>query len=334
MKRTTRLIVSTVALAATVTGVAAAASSPTVATGGATKITHFAATLNATVNPNGNETGYVFQYGVTSAYGQSTNSHSAGGGTAPVKVADGISGLTPGTVYHYRVAALNRTGGALGADHTFRTIGPPPALVATGAAVNVTSSTATVTGSVTTNGAATEWVVQYGVTTAYGAQTFGQVVANSPTAVPVSVTLTGLAPATLFHYRLVGYHGSSVVSYGGDGTFFTEPLQRPKPRLSAHTKPSVARHRPYAFTTVGSLGGAMSIPPFARCAGNVGVRYYRGRQQIGFVVVPVGSNCQFMAQASFRHVRGVGPTPVRIRVDFRGNGYVAPASHTDHVIVR
>jgi len=42
MKRTTRLIVSTVALAATVTGVAAAASSPTVATGGATKITHFA----------------------------------------------------------------------------------------------------------------------------------------------------------------------------------------------------------------------------------------------------------------------------------------------------
>jgi hypothetical protein len=334
MKRTTRLIVSAVLVAATVTGVAAAASSPTVTTGAATRIAHSTATLNATVNPNGNETGYVFQYGVTNAYGQSTSGHSAGGGTAPVKVAVGIGGLTPGTVYHYRVNALNRTGGAFGADHTFKTTGPPPALVATGAAVNITSSTATVTGSVTTNGAATEWVVQYGVTTAYGSETFGQVVPDSPTAVPVSVTLTGLAPATLFHYRLVGYHGSSVVSYGGDGTFFTQPLTRPEPHVTAHTRPSVARHRPYAFTTVGSLGGASSIPSFVRCSGNVGLRYYRGRHQIGFVVVPVGSSCEFTVQISFRHVRGVGPTPVRIRVAFRGNGYVAPASHTDHVVVR
>jgi hypothetical protein len=52
------------------------------------------------------------------------------------------------------------------------------------------------------------------------------------------------------------------------------------------------------------------------------------------VVVPVGSNCQFSAQASFRHIRGVGPTPLKIRVWFRGNGYIAPVKHTDNVLVR
>ena len=333
MKRTTRLIIAALVLAVTVTGVAAAASSPTVTTGAATKIGHFSATLNGTVNPNGNETGYVFQYGLTNAYGQSTNSHSAGGGTAAVKAASAISGLTPGTVYHYRIAALNRSGGAFGAEHTFKTTGPPPALVATGSAVSVSSSTATVTGSVTTNGANTTWVLQYGVTTAYGSQTFGQVVTKTPNAVPVSVTLTGLAPSTLFHYRLVGYHGS-VASYGADGTFFTEPLTRPKPRLTAHTKPAIARHRPYVFTTVGSLGGATLIPSYARCTGNVGLRYYVHRHEIGFVVVPVGPNCEFTAQTSFRHIRGVGPTELKIRVWFRGNGYVATVNHTDHLMVR
>ena len=333
MKRITRLIVAVAVVAATVTGVAAAASSPTVATGAATNITHFGATLNGTVNPNGNETGYVFQYGVTNAYGQSTNTRSVGAGTTAVKAAAAIGGLTPGTIYHYRIAALNRSGGAVGADHTFRTTGPPPALVTTGSAVNVSSSTATVTGSVTTNGANTTWVVQYGVTTAYGSQTFGQVVTKTPNAVPVSVTLTGLAPSTLFHYRLVGYHGS-VASYGADGTFFTEPLIRPKPQLTAHTKPSIARHRPFVFTTVGSLGGATYIPSYARCTGNVGLRYYVRRRQIGFVVVPVGPDCQFTAQTSFRHIRGVGPTPLKIKVSFRGNGYIAPVNHTDHVTVR
>jgi hypothetical protein len=333
MKRSTRLLVAVAVGVATATGIAAAAASPTVVTGVATKITDFGATLNGAVNPDGSATTYAFQFGVTTSYGQSSGSHSAGGGTAAVKAAAAIGGLTPGTVYHYRIAALNRFGGAFGADRTFKTTGPPPALVTTGAAVDVTSSTANVTGSVTTNGANTTWVVQYGLTTAYGSQTFGQVVTKMPSAVPVSVTLTGLAPSTLFHYRLVGYHGP-VASYGADGTFFTEPVVRPKPHLTAHTKPSTARHRPFVFTTVGSLGGATFIPSYARCAGNVGLRYYVHRRQIGFVVAPVGSTCQFSAQASFRHIRGVGPTPLRIRVWFRGNGYIAPVNHTDHVMVR
>src|SRR5947209_20161743 len=45
---------------------------PAAATGQATSVTQTAATLNGTVNPNGQDTTYSFQYGTSSGYGQST----------------------------------------------------------------------------------------------------------------------------------------------------------------------------------------------------------------------------------------------------------------------
>ncbi len=331
MKRITKLLVAVAAIAATITGVAIAASSPTVSTDAATQVGTTSATLRATINPNGSATGYTFQYGVTSAYGLTTHSHSAGHGTKRVSVSSSVTGLTPGTIYHYRVAALNKSGAALGVDRTFTTAGHPPAAVVTGAAVNVGKTTATVTGSVNPNGAPTAWAVQYGLTTGYGVQTFAQTLANVSSPLPVSVQLSGLASATLFHYRVVAYHGASVASAGGDQTFFTQPERRPRPRLSARTTPSRDRTAPYVFSTGGTLHGAGFIPASSRCSGNTGIRYYQGRRQIGFIVVPVGPDCKFSAQATFRRLRGHGPTPVRIMIDFRGNGYIAPAKSTNHV---
>lgn len=332
MKRTTKLVVAAVGLAATITGVAVAASSPTVSTRPATRISKFGARLNGVVNPNASRTGYVFDYGVTSAYGLVTPGHSAGRGTKPIRVGVGVGGLVPGTIYHYRIVALSRFGTAVGADHRFKTKGPPPPGVVTGPPVTVGKTTATATGTVSTNGAATTWTVQYGPSTAYGFQTIGQLIPNSPTPTPVSVALSGLAPRTLFHYRLVGLHGLRVVSYGADATFYTEPLKRPKPRLTTKTTPSRDRHRPFVFTTTGGLHGFSWMPASVRCTGSVGVRYFRGRRQISFALVPVSPNCTFAAQARFRHLRGRGLRPVRIKISFRGNGYLRPVSHTHTVI--
>ncbi len=331
MKRTAQLLVALVAGAATITGVAVAASSPTVSTGATAKVGDTTATLQGTVNPNGNKTAYVFQYGLTSAYGASTASRSIGHGTKTVQVAVTVGGLTPGTVYHYRVAALNRAGGAVGRDRSFTTSGHPPAAVVTGVAVGVGKTVATVTGSVNPEGATTTWVVQYGLSASYGMQTFPQNLPAVSSPLGVSLQLVGLAPATLFHYRIVAYHGTNVVSAGGDQTFFTEPELRPTPTLRAHTTPSRARTRPYVFTTNGTLSGAGFIPASARCTGNVGLRYYANGRQIGFVVVPVGLDCRFSAQDSFRRLRGPTPAGVRITVDFRGNGYLRPVGRTDHV---
>ena len=106
---------------------AAGAASPSVTTGGATSVTRNSAVLNATINPGGQRTVYVFQYGLTTAYGAQTARKSAGSGTANVAVKTGISKLTSGTVYHYRVVATNAQGTSTGKDRQFKTAGQPPA---------------------------------------------------------------------------------------------------------------------------------------------------------------------------------------------------------------
>lgn len=332
MRRIAGFLAAVAAPLALTAGVALAASSPTVSTGAPKSVSNSAETLTGTVNPNGNQTGYVFQYGLTNAYGLGSNSHSAGGGTKPVKAAATITGLTPGTVYHYRLDALSKAGGAVGSDRTFKTSGHPPANVVTGAPSDVRKEQATVTGTVTPNGAPTTWVVQYGLNTGYGLQTFPQSAGSGTTPVPVSATIPGLSPASLFHYRVVAYHGG-VASAGADQTFFTRPIRRPRPRLSATTKPRVARKAPYTFTTNGSLHGASFIPASSRCTGTVVLSYFKGRRQVGLVVAPVGSNCAFTAQNSFRprHI-GRGAVPLRIVIHYGGNGYLAPADHTNFVI--
>src|SRR5215210_1975086 len=106
---------------------AAGAASPSVTTGGASSVTRSSAALNATINPGGQRTVYNFQYGVTTAYGATTVTKSAGSGTARVAVKTGIANLTSGTVYHYRVVATNPQGQAIGKDRQFKTAGQPPA---------------------------------------------------------------------------------------------------------------------------------------------------------------------------------------------------------------
>lgn len=332
MKRTIRSLLAFAMLGLVVTGVAMAASSPTVRTDRATNITDTSATLTATVNPNGNQTGFDFQYGLTSAYGQASPSRPVGSGTKSIPVTAKIIGLTPGTLYHYHVAALNRAGAASGADRTFTTTGHPPAAVVTGPPVSVGKTVATVTGSINPEGAVTQWVIQYGLDTNYGAQTNpAQTLAPTTTSLPVSATLSGLSPATLFHYRVVAFHNGNVASAGADATFFTEPSRRPKPRLSARTRPGRDRHRPYAFSTSGTLAGAGFIPATSRCSGTVKLGYFLGRRRIGTVVAPVGPDCRFTADNSFRRIKAATPATIRIKIHFNGNGYIAPADRTNSV---
>jgi hypothetical protein len=334
MKRTPKLLVAAVVIAAFVAGVAGvavAASSPTVVTATATNVTETTAVLNGRIIPNGSTTDYVFSYGPTTAYGAVTPAHSAGAGIKTVDVARVVTGLTPGTVYHYRISASNGAGSGTGADRTFTTTGHPPAAVVTGGTINVGTTVATPTGSINPEGALTSWVVEYGLSTAYGYETQSADLAGVEQPLAVSALLAGLSPETLFHYRIVAYHGTSVISTGADATFFTEPATRLKPNLSAHTSPSRAKRSPYTFTTSGTLGGAGAIPALQRCSGNVGIRFYNGRRQLAFVVAPVGTDCHFSVAATFRRLFGKGVVPLKVRVDYRGNGYVAPATRTDHV---
>ena len=99
---------------------------PTVRTGDAGDVTSSSVTVSGTVNPNGQDTSYHFEYGTTTDYGQSTSSSGAGSGSSAVPVTASLSGLDPGTTYHYRLVAGNATGTTQGADRTFTTTAPPP----------------------------------------------------------------------------------------------------------------------------------------------------------------------------------------------------------------
>jgi hypothetical protein len=82
------------------------------------------AVIQGEINPNGLETTYMVQYGTSAAYGSSTPGSVA---IAPLKTAQGtitaLVGLTPGTTYHYRLAATNQAGTTYGQDATFTTTG-------------------------------------------------------------------------------------------------------------------------------------------------------------------------------------------------------------------
>jgi hypothetical protein len=333
LSRTFRLLIAMIAVGLTSVAVAAAASTPTITGESVANVADTTATLTATINPNGSATGYSFQYGPTNAYGFSTNSHRIGAGSHPVAVHINVTGLTPGTAYHFHVVALNGAGTASGTDKVFTTTGPPPAAVVTGPPVSVGKTVATVTGSINPQGAPTTWAVQYGVSTNYGSQTIPpQPLAAVATSLPVSVVLSGLAPGTLFHYRLVAYHGGGITSAGADATFFTEPSTRPKPRLTVRTSPARDRKKPFVFTTTGKLGGAGSIPSASKCSGTASLKYYIGRKKIGSVAAQVGPDCSFSGQNSFRRVHAATPAQVTIKVHFNGNGYIAPVDKTNTVI--
>ena len=224
-------------LAITVT---AAGAAPTVTTAAASAITTAGATLNGSVNPNGLATTYYFQYGTTTTYGSQTASTSAGSGTAAVNVNAAITGLTAGTLYHFRLVATNSAGTTNGADLTFTTSAPQnPPTVTTSAATAITTAGATLNGSVNPNGLATTYYFQYGTTTTYGSQTASTSAGSGSAAVNVNAAVTGLTAGTLYHFRLVATSSAGSTN-GADLTFTTTTAQSP-PTVTTSAASSVGQ---------------------------------------------------------------------------------------------
>src|ERR1700744_2915091 len=65
------------------------------------------ATLVGGVYPNALDTTYYWQYGTSTAYGHQTTPQDVGSGPEPGTAQAGLSGLTPGVTYHYRLVATN-----------------------------------------------------------------------------------------------------------------------------------------------------------------------------------------------------------------------------------
>lgn len=159
------------------------------------------------------------EYGKTTSYGNQTPLDSALVTSHSVD----LSGLSPGTTYHYRVKSKDAAGNsAVSGDKTFTTAAEEdttPPTISNTQAKNITETQATITWN--TNEPATSQV-EYGTTKSYGSST----PLDSSLVTFHSVKLSGLFPETLYHYRVKSKDAKGNLRTSGDKTFTTsgEPL--------------------------------------------------------------------------------------------------------------
>lgn len=175
--------------------------------------------VRGVINPNHTQTSWHVDYGTDTTYGSSTSPDaSAGAGTSDLPVNALIDGLAPSTTYHYRITADNGASGAQhGPDGTFTTAPARPA-----SAIDVSTSHATLVGTIDPHGVATTYHFEYGQSASYGRSTSESEGGSGSGEETVTAGIDGLEPSTTYHVRVVATSGSDSWS-GADGTFTTPP---------------------------------------------------------------------------------------------------------------
>jgi hypothetical protein len=108
---------------------AALAPPPVVNTGYPVAVTASGTTLRGSITANGSGLDYYFEYGATQKYGAQTASTPLGTGAKTIHVSAAIAGLSPYTIYHFRLVAVGPRGATYGADRSFSTAKIPLSIV-------------------------------------------------------------------------------------------------------------------------------------------------------------------------------------------------------------
>ena len=194
-------------------------------------ITINSATLKGTVNPNLLSTTVSFEWGTSISYGNTiivTESPISVSTSSDVSV--DLTGLTPGTTYHFRINATNDLGITNSDDMQFTTLGQVPAITNQNSS-EVTVNASTITGSVNPNYLSTTVSIEWGTSINYGnTVSYAQNPLTGSTPISISSTLTGLTSGTTYHFRISATNALGT-SKGNDLTFLTlggVPLAQPK----------------------------------------------------------------------------------------------------------
>jgi NHL repeat/WD40-like Beta Propeller Repeat len=183
------------------------------------------AAVAGSINPDGFDTTYQIDYGTSTSYGSSSTPVDIGSGLVDQATSDNLTGLSPGTTYHYRVTAQNSQGIVHSADQTFTT--QPIAGVSLSVS-DVTATSATLRAQLNPLGTDSNYHFDYGASAANGSSVpapDGGIGSGSDD-VPVSQHLSELAPNTVYHYR-VTVSNSFGTLHSADHTFTTQPLASP-----------------------------------------------------------------------------------------------------------
>ena len=178
-------------------------------------LTEFSAGLTPNEGPQDIEAGadgnlYFTESSTGGALGQITTSGA---------ITQFTSGLT-GAPYYITAGADGNIWFTENADDRVGRLTVAPAAV-TLAPLAITETAATLAGKVTPNTQATSYRFDWGSTTSYGTSTAVTPAGSGASALAVTASISGLASASTYHYRLVATNGSGT-SNGADSVFTTQ----------------------------------------------------------------------------------------------------------------
>jgi hypothetical protein len=193
---------------------------PVVSVCSVSSIARTTATLNGKVNAVNLSTLVTIEYGTTISYGSITApTPNPVFGVSPVYVSAGITGLTEGIAYHFRIKATSAGGTTYSGDNTFTTLQLPS--VTTLSATSLTKSTASLNGTVNANNSSTVVTFEYGLSTGYGlVATASQSPVNGSSTTNVTSAIAGLTSNTKYHFRAKSVSNGGT-AFGADKIFTT-----------------------------------------------------------------------------------------------------------------
>ncbi len=183
--------------------------------------------LEGSVNPEGNETEYHFEYVSEAGFKASGFAHATSTAVASLSaslegqsVQAHVVGLPASEVFYYRLVASNAesVGPVVGHEETFQSL--PAASIDAEYVTDVASSSATVTAEVNALGSITEYSIEYGVAGVYEHSVTGGV-GSGTTDLPISRHLQELTAGATYSYRVVLRNALGTVT-GPEQTFTTQ----------------------------------------------------------------------------------------------------------------
>lgn len=208
---------------------------------GASEVLGTTATLNGSLQPNGFDTHYFFEYGRcndiftcrTASYEASTPTEDAGSATETKAVSAAIAGLEPNEIYRFRVIAENTFGLTPGQEGLFLTHVVAPQVSGTPSASFITSSSAVLNATLDPEHTSTRYHFEYATCANLDGCPTLQTTPDQTSAQFAVIGATqeaiGLAPSTTYHYRLTASNETepepgTIVggkANGSEGTFTT-----------------------------------------------------------------------------------------------------------------
>lgn len=174
-------------------------------------------------------------------------------------------------------------------------------------------------GLVAANAGAVSYRFQYGPTRSYRDASSAKTLSASTTVHAVTMTIHGLLPGSVYHYRLVVTDATGAIRYGGDRTLRT-PRVAPR-RVRDHVYSFWDQHAPYGYRVLGRmvLPKGLSHAAACRTGGTVTITAITSNTVIARHRVKVSAACRYTSRFQLTAIQLPGSGRASFSMRFGGN---------------